>query len=376
MNETAKMNIGFVGCGGFIQGNHLPNAAENPNFKIRALCDINAGILQKLKDKYTVDYVTADYHELAKDKEIEMVVIGTTPNVRVKPIKAMAEHGKHIYVEKPMSLGYEDSKEIVDIIKNTGVKLQVGFNRPYSRIMRETKRIFKKMRKGPTLVYYRIVGESRLWPQFHQDDVASGKSLTIIHETTHIFNLLNWLLDQDPVRVYTVGGKSDNNIITFTYPDETVATIVSGSCGTEAYPKERLEVFSDYKVLAMDNFVELECTQIPEEKDQLFPLKSNSLTNRTDGVAWKELRADLMTWRGRLTPENIKRGYYYGQRPDVDKGHYAALQTLCESIRNNTQPLTDAYQGAVATIVGLKAVESLQSGKPVDLDFSFLRNGK
>lgn len=374
--KKSRMNIGIVGCGGFVQGNHLPNAAQNPNLKIRALCDINKNILQTLGDKYAVDYVTADYHDLARDNEIEMVIIGTTPALRVGPIKALAEKGKHIYVEKPMSLGYEDSKEIVDIIKNTGVKFQVGFNRPYSGIMREAKRIFKKMRKGPTLIYYRIVGESRLWPKFHQDDVASGRSITIIHETTHIFNLLNWLMDQEPVRVYTVGGKSDDHVITFTYPDDAVATIVSGSCGTEAYPKERMEVFSDYKVLVMDDFVELECTQIPEEKDQVFPLKSNPVRNRKDGLSWKQLREDLMRWRKKLTEEDIRKGYYYTTRPCVEKGHYAALQALYDSIRDNTPALTDAYHGAVATLVGLKAVESLQSGKPVDLNFSFLKSGQ
>lgn len=366
------MNIGIIGCGGFVQGTHLPNAAQNPNFKIRALCDINQNTLQTLGNKYTVDYVSTDYHKLAKDNEIEMVIIGTSPAVRVEPIKALAEGGKHIYVEKPMSLGYEDSKDIVEIVKNTGIKLQVGFNRPYARIMQEAKRIFRKIRKGQTLIYYRIVGEARLWPQFHQDNVASGKSATIIHEATHIFNLLNWLLDQDPLRVYVVGGQSDNNVITFTYPDDTVATIVSGSCGTEAYPKERMEIFSDYKVLAMDDFVELECTQIPGEKDQVFPLKSNPAGNITDGLSWKQLREGLMSWRKKLTAEEIKKGYYYTTRPCVEKGHYAALQALYDSIKNNTPPLTDAYQGAVATITGLKAVESLQSGKPVDLDFGFL----
>jgi myo-inositol 2-dehydrogenase/D-chiro-inositol 1-dehydrogenase len=188
--RTEKMNIGIIGCGGFVQGNHLPNAHRNPNFRIRALCDLNEKLLEPLRDRYSPDYVTKDYLEIAFDQGIEAVIIGTSPSVRVEPIRAMAEKGKHIYVEKPMSLGYDDSKEIIEIIKKTGVKLQVGFNRPYSKIMQEAKRIFKKIRKGPTLIYYRIVGEFLLWPKFHQEAVASGRSITIIHETTHILKEL------------------------------------------------------------------------------------------------------------------------------------------------------------------------------------------
>ena len=367
------MNVGIIGCGGFVQGNHLPNAHRNSNLKVRALCDLNESILQKLQPQYAPDYVTTDFRKIAADKEIEMAVIGTSPGFRVEPIRALAEAGKHIYVEKPMSLGYEDSREIVSIVRKTGVKLQVGFNRPYSKIMQECKRIFRKMRRGQTLIYYRIVGESILWPQFHQDAVNSGKSLTIIHETTHIFNLLNWLLDQSPLRVYAVGGPSDNNIITFTYPDETVATILQGGNGTEGYPKERMEVFSDNQVLVMDDFVELQCTQIPGEKDRLFPLKSNASGGKTEGVSWTQLRSELMSWRSRLTPEQIKVGYYYGSRPNVEKGHYAALQFLYEAVVNNTRPLTDEYQGALATVIGLEAVNSLRSGKPIDLNFDFLK---
>jgi len=367
------MTIGIIGCGGFVQGNHLPNAHRNPHLRVKALCDLNQRILADLKEKYQPDYVTTDFRDIAADKDIRMAVLGTSPHVRVEPIRALAESGKHIYVEKPMSLGYEDSREIVDLARQNKIKLQVGFNRPYSRIMQEAKRIFRQMRKGETLIYYRIVGESILWPQFHQDAVNRGESLTIIHETTHIFNLINWLLDQSPLSVYAVGGPSDNNIITLTYPDQTCATILQGGCGTEAYPKERMEVFSDNRVLVMDDFVSLECTRIPGEKDQLFPLKSNPARNKTEGLSWTDLRHDLMAWRDTLTPRDIEKGYYYNARPCVNKGHYDALQALYEAIVNDTRPLTDEYEGAVATLLGLEAVNSLRTGAPVKLDFSFLK---
>ena len=370
-NNAKTMNVGIIGCGGFVQGNHLPNTARNHNLRIRALCDLNEKILAELKEKYNPDYVTTDFRDIARDKDIRMVIIGTPPSFRVEPIKALAESGKHIYVEKPMSLGYKDSKEIVDIVRKNKIKLQVGFNRPYSRIMQEAKRIFKKIRKEDTLIYYRIVGESILWPRFHQNDVNSGKAITIIHETTHIFNLLNWLLDQVPLSVYAVGGQSDNNIITFTYSDKTCATILQGGCGTEAYPKERMEIFTDNKVLVMNEFISLECTRIPGENDQSFPLKSDPVRNRTEGVSWNDLRNELMVWRDKLTEEQIRYGYYYANRPCVNKGHYDALQAFYEAIINDTKPFNDEQQGALATIIGLEAVNSLRTGNPVKINCNF-----
>ena len=46
------MKVGFVGCGGFSTGTHIPNVAKNPGLEIRAFCDLNTALIQKLKDEY------------------------------------------------------------------------------------------------------------------------------------------------------------------------------------------------------------------------------------------------------------------------------------------------------------------------------------
>ncbi|HNQ35237.1 MAG TPA: Gfo/Idh/MocA family oxidoreductase [bacterium] len=370
--EKKGMGVAIIGCGGFVRGNHLPNAHRNPNLHLRALCDLDQPLLERLAGQYHPDYVTTDHRKLAADPEIDLVIIGTTPEVRVELIKAAAEGGKNIYVEKPMSLGYEDSAEIVQIIRRTGVKLQVGFNRPYSPIMQEAKRVFRKMRRQPTLIVYRIVGEDLLRPMHHRTLLSSNAGSNIIHEITHIFNLLNWLTDQDPLTVYTAGDPSDDNIITLTYPDRTYATIVAGNCGTAAYPKERMEVFSDFKALVMNEFVELECTRIPGESDQRFPLASNP-GRKVEGITVPELRQDLIAWHENISEAELRDGHYYNSVPRVNKGHYEALQDLYEAIRDDRPVQVDAHAGAVATILGLEALESLKKNQPVKIDYSFLK---
>ncbi|HNS48010.1 MAG TPA: Gfo/Idh/MocA family oxidoreductase [bacterium] len=364
------LNVGFIGCGGFVQGSHLPNAAANPKLRVRALCDLQADRLKALEPVYRPDYVTTDLTRLAADPELDLVVIGTGPKVRVEPIRAAAEAGKHIYVEKPMSLGYEDSLEIVRIIRQTGVKLQVGFNRNYSPIMQEARRVYRKMKRGETLISYRIVGEAQLWPKFHQEAVKGGES-TIIHELTHIFDLINWLTDSDPRSVFVIGGPSDNNILAMEYPDDVYVTLLSGSCGTEAYPKERMEVFSDHAVLVMDGFMDLECVRIPGESDRHYPLKANPFGPLDIPLAGH--KADLRRWRDSLTPAQIEKGYYYDNRPGVGKGHYEALEFLRRCVVEDRPTETGAYRGALATVMGLKSLESLRSGTPVRFDFSFLK---
>lgn len=361
------LQVGFIGCGGFIQGNHLPNLAKEPGFSVRALCDLNQEILDRLRPRYRPEFVTKDFRELVGDPAIDLVIIGTSPHVRVPLVREAAAAGKAIFMEKPMGLGWEDTREILGILKAHPVPCMVGMNRPYSRIMQETKRVFEKCRRGPTLMSYRIVGEDLLWPEYHRQYLRSGQS-TIIHELVHIFDLLNWVAGGLPETVYAVGGRSDNNIIVLTYRDELQASLVSGGCGTEGFPKEQLEIFTNNATIRMSDFVELDVAQVPGEEDQRFPVKSRP-KGSLDGVTEAELRRELKAWRSQLTKEQIAVGFYYDVRVCVDKGHREEMRCLRDCLIEEKPIPTNEVRGAQAVFLGLKALESLGSGQVVRLDW-------
>lgn len=47
-----KFRVGVIGCGQIAQMMHIPYIAENTGFEIVGLCDISAGVLSELADKY------------------------------------------------------------------------------------------------------------------------------------------------------------------------------------------------------------------------------------------------------------------------------------------------------------------------------------
>lgn len=367
---STSLSVGFVGCGGFVRGNHLPNIARIPGFRIRALCDLDAALLAKIAATYRPDYTTSDYRRVFADPEIRVVISGTGPNFRLPLIEAAAASGKALFVEKPMSLGWEDTRRILEILAVRPVPVMVGMNRRYSEIMRETKRIFDARRLGPTLINYRIVGEDLLWPEFHREQLRRGAS-TLVHEIVHIFDLLNWLVGERPDSIYAVGPPSDNHILVLTWPGDARAAITSGGCGTEGFPKECLEIFTNNTAIRAQDFVELNVAQAPGERDRLFPLKSNP-RGPCEGYTEARLREDLRAWRAQLTQEQIAVGYYYDSRVCVDKGHFAEMLCLHECL-SRAQPIpTDAICGAEAVFLALKAQESLETGLPIRLDWTRL----
>ncbi len=364
------IQVGFIGCGGFVQGNHLPNIAKDPGFKVRALCDLNAASLEQLQGKYHPDYVTRDAAEIINDPAIDLVLIGTKPDVRLRLMREAAMAGKAIFVEKPMGAGWDDTREILRILRDHPVPCMVGLNRMYAPIMQEAKRIFDQHRRGPTLISYRIVCEDILWPEHHRQTLRSGES-TILHELCHIFDLLNWFTGSLPKSVYAVGGPSDNNLITLTYPNETQATLISGGCGTEGFPKEQMEIFTNNGVIRMNEFVELNVAQIPGEEDQFFPVKFNP-NGPLDGYTEQRLRGELKAARRRLTPEQIAVGYYYDVRVWVDKGHRHEMAWLRNCLQEQKPIPTNEVRGAQAVFLALKALESLKARQAVALDWPTL----
>ncbi len=364
------MKIGFIGCGGFVSGTHIPNVAKNKNFKIRAFCDLNAEILAGLDSVYHPDYVTADMKDIFLDPEIKMIVCGTKPNFRLPIMEMALKYKKHLFVEKPLCYDKEEIIPMVKMMKDAPIKFMVGFNRPYSPMMQDIKPLFKKLKDGSSTIIYRIIGEARLWPKHHYDAVIHNGESTIIHEVTHIFDLLNWLTDLTPSRVYTAGEGNTDNIITLNYPDKITAVIIAGDNSNAGFPKERIEINSAYSTIVGDNF--METTAYPADLkliNKVYPYTMGDKTLTDDGKTFSEKN---WTWRSSITTEEKEKGYYYERMPKVDKGHYHELEFFRKIIEENLPSKTDVLAGAIAQITAELAVDSWKNSTPMDLDFSNL----
>lgn len=365
------MRIGFIGCGGFSSGNHIPNAARNPNFDIVAFCDLGEEQLKNLADRYNPEYVTTDYKKVMSDSSIELIICGTKPDFRLPIMEEAVANGKHLFVEKPMCYREEDIAPMISLMSKSSGKFMVGFNRPYSPLMQELKPLYNQYKDGNTTIIYRIIGESQLWPEHHYNSIVNEKESTIIHEITHIFDLLNWLTGLEPVRVYTAGEGNLDNVITLNYPDHVTAVIIAGDNGSAAYPKERLEINTNHGVILGDNFTELTCVGFDNVNiRKTFEYKMAGEVQRLNG---REAAEQLREWRQSVTEQEQACGYYYDRMPKVEKGHYNELEIFRQLIESNQPSQTDVFAGAIANLLAWKAIESWEKKVPVELDFSNLR---
>ncbi len=364
------MKIGFIGCGGFAGGTHIPNVIKNPGFTIRAFCDLNKNVLQQLKDKVPEAYITTDMMRLFEDREIEAIICSTKPDVRISIMEAAVKYGKHLFVEKPLCYDDTDIAPMKELISGSDIKFMVGFNRPYSPMMQDVKQLYKKHKQGNTTIIYRIVGEGvRLWPSHHYDAVVNNGESTIIHETTHIFDLLNWLTELFPTSVYTAGGGNMDNIITLTYPDDITAVIISGDNGNAGFPKEELEINTNAGCIKGHNFIELEA--FGWDKNQyIYKTYDYKVGEKAFNTSLSEFEEKLRCWRQNISKEEIKTGYYYDSIPKEDKGHYDELEFFRRAVTGKTEIETGIIAGAVAQLTATAAIKAYRQRQVVELDFS------
>jgi len=76
--------------------------------------------------------VVSSYGRVLKDPEIDAVVLATPHSLHAKQIVQAAKAGKHVFVEKPMTLTRKTAEKAVEACRAAGVTLGIGYSRRYA----------------------------------------------------------------------------------------------------------------------------------------------------------------------------------------------------------------------------------------------------
>jgi predicted dehydrogenase len=71
------------------------------------------------------------YAEVLADPAIDAVVLATPHSLHAEQVRQAAAAGKHVFVEKPMTLDLASARAAADAARKAGVLLAVGFNRRF-----------------------------------------------------------------------------------------------------------------------------------------------------------------------------------------------------------------------------------------------------
>ncbi|MER7838248.1 Gfo/Idh/MocA family oxidoreductase [Streptomyces sp. NPDC096040] len=105
---------------------HFPQLSVRP--ELVTVAEEVPGRAEEAADLFGFASTTRDWREVAADPRVHAVSI-TAPNFLHREIGvAMAEAGKHIWIEKPVGLTAEDAGAVAEAVTKAGVQGTVGFN--------------------------------------------------------------------------------------------------------------------------------------------------------------------------------------------------------------------------------------------------------
>ncbi|GAA6003130.1 hypothetical protein JCM10207_001763 [Rhodosporidiobolus poonsookiae] len=127
------IRVGVVGCGEVAQTTHLPTFALLSHlYKVTALCDVSTNALAHCSTKFGVGKTYTNFSDLVKDPGVDLVFILTADEYHAPYAVEAADHGKAVFIEKPMALTREDASAISSAQKRNNVVIFVGYMRRYA----------------------------------------------------------------------------------------------------------------------------------------------------------------------------------------------------------------------------------------------------
>ncbi len=333
---TQKINVGLIGAGriGRVHAEHL--AYRVPGANLVAIADVFVEAAKKVAADFQIPDVYQDHRRIMEDETIEAIIICSSTDTHAQMIEEAAAAGKHIFCEKPIDHDLNKIDHVLASVKESGVKLQIGFNRRFDPSFRRVREIVASGEIGVPHIL-RITSRDPGPPPIEYIKVSGGIFLDM---TIHDFDMARFLIGEEVVEIYAVGGVMvdpqigeagdiDTAIITLRFENGVIGTIDNSRKAVYGYD-QRVEVFGSEGVVVISN-------------------------NTPDTVV-------VSNASGIHAPLPL---FFFIER--YTEAYIAEMKEFIECIQQDTTPPVTGIDGRIPVVMGYAAKKSYQDNRPVRL---------
>ncbi|MEK4439311.1 Gfo/Idh/MocA family protein [Paenibacillus sp. FSL K6-2862] len=326
-----RLRIGMISFAHSHAFSYFRELAAIDNAEVVAIADENRERIQSLIEHGYISYYD-DYRNMLKIPEIDAVIICSENVNHASMVMESARAGKHILCEKPLGVGMDEMKIMVEICSQYGVQLMTAFPCRYLPAVLETKRALERGDIGQVVA---VKGYNRgTVPEgwFLESSLSGGGA--ILDHTVHIADLLRWLFKIEPIAVYAELGHlfqdlevEDSGMVHIEFDQGLIALIDTSWSRNRKYPfwgDVKLDIIGTEGVIHLDAFAQ---------------------TN--------EVYSDL---------EDKARWSYWGERMN-----YYMLKDFVDALVTERGVSVTGEDGLLATSIALAAYESVKSEGKVAL---------
>ena len=229
---------------------------------LAGICDTDPRVLQSLQEKYDGVATVQRFEEIldGSGPSADAIAIATPAESHYQLTRKALLAGKHVFVEKPLSLTVEEGEELVELAADKQLTLMVGHILQYHQAVTRLKELVDKGDLGKIQYLYsnrlnigKIRAEENILWSFAPHDIS----------------VILMLLGEMPETVYAAGGTylqqkiPDTTLTTMDFPSGVRAHIFVS--WLHPFKEQKLVVVGDKKMAVFDD--------VTEEKLLLYPHK-------------------------------------------------------------------------------------------------------
>lgn len=260
--------VGLIGCGWYGKCDVLRLLQVAP-VEVAAICDPDRVMLEEAgeliasrQSSRKSPRLHADFREMLKEKDLDLVIIGTPDHWHALNAIAAMEAGADLYLQKPVSMDVAEGKAVLDTARRLGRVVQVGTQRRSTPHLIEAKQRFIDSGRLGTIGHVELCSYYHMRAKGNPPDEAPPPGLDwdlwcgpstlrafnrVIHPRgwrsfrefgngivgdmcIHMLDTARWMLDLGwPLRISSSGGALVNPDSIATVPDTQVAIFDFGN---------------------------------------------------------------------------------------------------------------------------------------------------
>jgi len=187
-----RFGVAIIGCG--LIGQKPSNALAGA--QLVACVDVSMERAKGLAEQHPGCVAANRWHDVLAQSDVDVVIIATPHHMLAEICRSAVKAGKHVLVEKPAARHVSQLEGLVDLAREHGVLVHVGFNHRYHRAFRKAREIVDAGSVGE-LMFLRAryghggrVGYDKEW---RADPALSGGG-ELIDQGMHLIDLARWFL--------------------------------------------------------------------------------------------------------------------------------------------------------------------------------------
>ena len=223
-----KINVGIVGFG-WVASAHIPAINQTHQAQVTAICSSRPQSAEALSAQYGSPIrVHQRFEDLLADPSIHVVSICSFPKDHAAQAVQAAQAGKHIILEKPMALSWEDCQRIEAAVRKAGVHVCVCFEARFSNQFLSTKALIDQGLLGSIhygeVDYYHGIGP--WYGQYRWNTRKDQGGSALLTAGCHALDALLLCMDGEVESVSSLSTQSKSDVFAaYEYPTTSVTLL-------------------------------------------------------------------------------------------------------------------------------------------------------